>query len=133
MKRIIYFICGTLFGFGLIISGMSNPEKVLNFLDIFGNWDPSLVFVMIGAISISAIYFFINKSKITQSSIDKKLIIGSSLFGIGWGLVGICPGPAMVVLGTSNTKGLVFFLALLFGMFLQNKIFQIVFLDLNNK
>ena len=123
MKRIIYFICGTVFGFGLIISGMSNPEKVLNFLDIFGNWDPSLMFVMIGAISISAIYFYINKQKTTQSSIDKKLIIGSSLFGIGWGLVGICPGPAMVVLGTANTQGSVFFLALLFGMFLQNKIF----------
>ena len=124
MKRIIYFICGTVFGFGLIISGMSNPEKVLNFLDIFGNWDPSLMFVMIGAISISAIYFYINKQKTTQSSIDKKLIIGSSLFGIGWGLVGICPGPAMVVLGTANTQGSVFFLALLFGMFLQNKIFK---------
>ena len=124
MKRTIYFICGTVFGFGLIISGMSNPEKVLNFLDIFGNWDPSLMFVMIGAISISAIYFYINKQKTTQSSIDKKLIIGSSLFGIGWGLVGICPGPAMVVLGTANTQGSVFFLALLFGMFLQNKIFK---------
>ena len=124
MKRIIYFICGTVFGFGLIISGMSNPEKVLNFLDIFGNWDPSLMFVMIGAISISAIYFYINKQKTTQSSIDKKLIIGSSLFGIGWGLVGICPGPAMVVLGTANAQGLVFFLALLFGMFIQNKIFK---------
>lgn len=124
MKRIIYFICGTVFGFGLIISGMSNPEKVLNFLDIFGNWDPSLMFVMIGAISISAIYFYINKQKTIQSSIDKKLIIGSSLFGIGWGLVGICPGPAMVVLGTANTQGSVFFLALLFGMFLQNKIFK---------
>lgn len=124
MKRIIYFISGTLFGFGLIISGMSNPEKVLNFLDIFGNWDPSLMFVMIGAISISAIYFSINKSKITQTSIDMKLIIGSSLFGIGWGLVGICPGPAMVVIGTANTEGVVFFLALLFGMFLQNKIFK---------
>jgi len=122
MKKILYFISGSIFGVGLIISGMSNPQKVLSFLDIFGNWDPSLMFVMIGAISITAIYFMIIKNKSTKLSIDKKLIVGSSIFGIGWGLVGICPGPAIVVLGSANIKGVIFFIALLIGMFLQNKI-----------
>jgi len=122
MKKILYFISGSIFGVGLIISGMSNPQKVLSFLDIFGNWDPSLMFVMIGAISITAIYFMIIKNKSTKLSIDKKLIVGSSIFGIGWGLVGICPGPAIVVLGSANMKGVIFFIALLIGMFLQNKI-----------
>ena len=122
MKKILYFISGSIFGVGLIISGMSNPQKVLSFLDIFGNWDPSLMFVMIGAISITAIYFVIIKNKSTKLSIDKKLIIGSLIFGTGWGLVGICPGPAIVVLGSANIKGVIFVIALLIGMFLQNKV-----------
>ena len=122
MKKILYFISGSIFGIGLIVSGMSNPQKVLSFLDIFGNWDPSLMFVMVGAISITAIYFIVTKNKSTKLTIDKKLIVGSSIFGIGWGLVGICPGPAIVVLGSANIKGVIFFIALLIGMFLQNKI-----------
>jgi len=101
---------------------MSNPQKVLSFLDIFGNWDPSLMFVMVGAISITAIYFILIKNKSTKLNTDKKLIIGSLIFGIGWGLVGICPGPAIVVLGSANIKGIIFVIALLVGMFLQNKI-----------
>lgn len=124
MKIFLYFISGSIFGVGLIISGMSNPQKVLSFLDIFGNWDPSLMFVMIGAISITAIYFTAIKKKSTKLSIDKKLIVGSSIFGIGWGLVGICPGPAIVVVGSANIKGIIFFIALLIGMFLQNKIIK---------
>ena len=124
MKKILYFISGSIFGVGLIISGMSNPQKVLSFLDIFENWDPSLMFVMIGAISITAIYFTAIKKKSTKLSIDKKLVVGSSIFGIGWGLVGICPGPAIVVVGSANIKGIIFFIALLIGMFLQNKIIK---------
>jgi hypothetical protein len=124
MKKFLYFISGSIFGVGLIISGMSNPQKVLSFLDIFGNWDPSLMFVMIGAISITAIYFTAIKKKSTKLSIDKKLVVGSSIFGIGWGLVGICPGPAIVVVGSANIKGIIFFIALLIGMFLQNKIIK---------
>ena len=124
MKKFLYFISGSIFGVGLIISGMSNPQKVLSFLDIFGNWDPSLMFVMIGAISITAIYFTIIKNKSTKLSIDKKLVVGSSIFGIGWGLVGVCPGPAIVVVGSANIKGIIFFIALLIGMFLQNKIIK---------
>ena len=122
MKKILYFISGSIFGVGLIVSGMSNPQKVLSFLDIFGNWDPSLMFVMVGAISITAIYFILIKNKSTKLHTDKKLIVGSSIFGIGWGLVGICPGPAIVVLGSATIKGIIFFIALLIGMFLQNKI-----------
>ena len=124
MKKFLYFISGSIFGIGLIISGMSNPQKVLSFLDIFGNWDPSLMFVMIGAISITAIYFTAIKKKSTKLSIDKKLVVVSSIFGIGWGLVGICPGPAIVVVGSANIKGIIFFIALLIGMFLQNKIIK---------
>ena len=124
MKKFLYFISGSIFGVGLIFSGMSNPQKVLSFLDIFGNWDPSLIFVMIGAISITAIYFIFIKNKSIKLSIDKKLVIGSSIFGIGWGLVGICPGPSIVVLGSANIKGIIFFIALLIGMFLQNKIIK---------
>ena len=122
MKKILYFISGSIFGVGLIVSGMSNPQKVLSFLDIFGNWDPSLIFVMVGAISITAIYFILIKNKSIKQNTDKKLLVGSSIFGIGWGLVGICPGPAIVVLGSANIKGVIFFIALLIGMFLQNKI-----------
>ena len=122
MKKILYFISGSIFGVGLIVSGMSNPQKVLSFLDIFGNWDPSLMFVMVGAISITAIYFIVTKNKSIKQNTDKKLLVGSSIFGIGWGLVGICPGPAIVVLGSANIKCLIFFIALLIGMFLQNKI-----------
>ena len=122
MKKILYFISGSIFGIGLIVSGMSNPQKILSFLDIFGNWDPSLMFVMVGAISITAIYFIVTKNKSTKLTIDKKLLLGSSIFGIGWGLVGICPGPAIVVLGSANIKGVIFFIALLIGMLLQNKI-----------
>ena len=122
MKKFLYFISGSIFGVGLIISGMSNPQKVLSFLDIFGYWDPSLIFVMVGAISITAIYFIVTKNKSTKLSVDKKLVVGSSIFGIGWGLVGICPGPAIVILDSANIKGVIFFIALLIGMFLQNKI-----------
>ena len=124
MKKILYFISGSIFGVGLIVSGMSNPQKVLNFLDIFGKWNPSLMFVMVGAISITAIYFILIKNKSTKLNTDKKLIIGSLIFGIGWGLVGICPGPAIVVMGSANIKGIIFVIALLIGMFLQNKIIK---------
>ena len=82
------------------------------------------MFVMIGAISITAIYFTAIKKKSTKLSIDKKLVVGSSIFGIGWGLVGVCPGPAIVVVGSANIKGIIFFIALLIGMFLQNKIIK---------
>lgn len=119
-------LSGLLFGFGLIISGMANPAKVLGFLDVAGLWDPSLIFVMLGAISISFVGFRLakqrNKTLIdtelflpNKQHVDRPLIIGSLLFGIGWGLTGICPGPAVVLLGTASVPALVFFVALVAG------------------
>jgi hypothetical protein len=108
---------------------MINPEKVLGFLDLFGQWDPSLIFVMMGAIIISAPVFFLfrNKNKPlfadnfampTLKSVDKNLIIGSATFGIGWGMVGFCPGPAISSLALLNTYSVYFVLSMLGGFLL---------------
>jgi len=108
MNKVISLLCGIIFGIGLVISEMINPEKVLGFLNIFRDWDPSLAFVMIGALIVSTPIFhlFKNKNKPVFSSnfsiptnkeLDKKLIIGSILFGAGWGLIGLCPGPAILL------------------------------------
>ena len=129
MNIAISFVVGLIFGLGLIVSGMGNPAKVLSFLDLAGMWDPSLMLVMGGAIAIAIVAFSTvgrrEKSLLgfpvllpTIKQIDKPLVIGSALFGIGWGLAGICPGPAFVLLGSGASKGIVFFLALLGGMLL---------------
>jgi uncharacterized protein len=121
------FISGLIFGLGLLLAGMSNPAKVLDFLDITGAWDPSLAFVMLSAIAIGWIAFryaakrdnsLLNLTMHlpTTKHIDKRLVIGSAAFGIGWGLVGICPGPALVLVGSGNSKGLLFTLAMVTGM-----------------
>lgn len=125
------FISGLIFGIGLLISGMANPAKVLAFLDIFGKWDPSLAFVMVGAIIVGFFAFYYAKHrrkafcgaemKLPQSrQIDKKLIIGSLIFGIGWGLVGFCPGPAIVALGAGKLEALYFVIAMLIGMLMYD-------------
>ncbi|MDO8712857.1 MAG: hypothetical protein Q7K13_00020 [Polynucleobacter sp.] len=126
-----YFI-GVLFGYGLIISGMSNPQKILNFLDITGNWDPSLMFVMGGAVVVGLGGFYL-ASKRTEAffggalhipsrrDISQPLVIGSLIFGAGWGIAGLCPGPAIVALGAGHMKALVFVLAMLAGMALCNR------------
>lgn len=127
MNIVLSFVVGLIFGLGLIISGMSDPAKVLGFLDLAGHWDPSLSFVMAGAIALGAVAFKLasrrNASLLgrpmqipTARQIDRRLVVGSILFGIGWGLAGICPGPAFVLLGAGATKGMVFVLALLAGM-----------------
>jgi uncharacterized membrane protein YedE/YeeE len=124
---LISFICGLVFGVGLIISGMANPAKVLGFLDLAGNWDPSLAFVMAGAILIGFFAFlYAGRRKTTllgkelklpkATKIDLRLIAGSLLFGAGWGLAGFCPGPALVGLGLGLPKAILFVLAMLAGM-----------------
>ena len=129
MSKIISLVCGIIFGIGLTVSQMIDPAKVLGFLNIFGDWDPSLAFVMIGAIIISSPFFHLFKnnkkpifSKIfnytTNKEINKKLIIGSSLFGAGWGLAGLCPGPAIASLALLNINSAVFVVAMLIGFYL---------------
>ena len=126
MNKIISLISGAIFGFGLTVSSMTNPAKVLGFLDLFGQWDPSLIFVMIGAIIISSPFFFLLKSKEKPlfarsflipeiKKIDTKLIIGSALFGIGWGSVGLCPGPAISSLALLNNYSLAFIASMILG------------------
>jgi uncharacterized membrane protein YedE/YeeE len=137
MKKHLSFttalLSGLIFGIGLILAGMSNPAKVLAFLDITALWDPSLGLVMGGAIAVGFVAFkiagkrsrsFLGLPMNIPSSriIDNRLIIGALIFGIGWGLVGICPAPAFVLLGAGSVKGIVFLIAMLVGM----GIFEIV-------
>ena len=118
---------GLVFGLGLIVSGMANPAKVRGFLDLAGPWDPSLAFVMAGAIAVAAVAFASAKKRTvsvlgagiklsTSRDIDRRLVIGSVLFGIGWGVAGFCPGPGLVALGMGEIKALVFVVAMLAGM-----------------
>jgi uncharacterized membrane protein YedE/YeeE len=121
------YLIGVLFGFGLLVSGMSNPQKILNFLDITGNWDPSLLFVMGGAVIVGLAGFYVVSQRSeaffggvfhlpTRRDITKPLLIGSFIFGAGWGIAGFCPGPALVSLGSGQLKALVFVIAMLIGM-----------------
>ena len=118
---------GLLFGLGLVISGMSNPAKILNFLDVFGAWDPSLAFVMAGAVAVTFVGYRLvlaRKQPLydvsfylpTAKDIDPPLIAGSSIFGLGWGLSGFCPGPAFTALPMLATGTLAFLPAMLVGM-----------------
>jgi uncharacterized protein len=121
------FICGLIFGAGLLISGMTQPEKVLGFLDLFGAWDATLAFVMAGAVAVSAIGFALARRRAApvfaarfswpeRSDIDTPLVAGAVLFGIGWGLVGLCPGPALVNLAGLSWPIVVFVGAMVLGM-----------------
>jgi uncharacterized membrane protein YedE/YeeE len=132
MKRILEhglseFLIGLLFGFGLILSGMTDPGKVVGFLDLFGTWDPSLAFVMGGAIAVGVLAFGMARKRTTNflggamrlptsSDINARLVVGSLLFGAGWGLAGFCPGPALVSLGAGQDKAVVFVIAMVLGM-----------------
>ena len=127
MKLLSALLLGLLFGLGLIVSGMTNPAKVLGFLDLAGSWDPSLVLVMGGALMVSLpLFALIGRRKRallgepmqlpTTRRIDLRLLLGSLTFGVGWGLAGYCPGPALVNLGTGRTEPLLFCLAMLAGM-----------------
>ena len=109
---------GFLFGIGLWVSGMANPKKVLGFLDITGNWDASLMLVMAGAVAVTLVGFKIYKAKIpvpTLKDIDFPLIAGSAIFGIGWGIAGYCPGPAITAMSTLSAESVVFVAAMIAG------------------
>jgi uncharacterized membrane protein YedE/YeeE len=127
MAIVIALVAGLLFGAGLIVSGMANPAKVLGFLDLFGQWDPSLAFVMAGAIAVGVIAFFVagrrGRSWLgtpiqlpSATGVTARLVLGSAVFGIGWGLAGFCPGPALVALGAGVPKAVGFVAAMLAGM-----------------
>jgi uncharacterized membrane protein YedE/YeeE len=127
MPLVASLLAGLVFGLGLIVSGMSDPSKVIGFLDLAGSWDPSLAFVMAGAIAVGVVAFAVARRRTvsylgldkripTRRDIDRRLLAGSALFGVGWGIAGFCPGPALVVLGMGHVKALVFVVAMLAGM-----------------
>lgn len=133
MTIFIAAIAGLIFGLGLIVAGMANPAKVLAFLDLAGAWNPSLALVMAGAIGVAIVPFTLMRARKTSllglpmqmpkaTQLDKRLIIGSLLFGMGWGMAGICPGPALVLLGSGIAKGAGFLLALLVGVVIADKL-----------
>lgn len=127
VHRASEFLVGLLFGWGLLLSGMTDPAKVIGFLDLAGAWDPSLAFVMGGAIAVGFFAFGAAKKRTsnffggalhlpTSKDIDKRLVIGALLFGAGWGLAGFCPGPGIVSMAAGESKALVFVVAMLAGM-----------------
>jgi uncharacterized membrane protein YedE/YeeE len=127
MASLFAFVAGLVFGLGLIVAGMVNPAKILGFLDLAGKWDPSLALVMAGAIAVGLAAFAIARRRIVSalglpmqlpsaSTLDARLVGGSLVFGIGWGLAGFCPGPAIVALGVGYAKAAVFVVAMLLGM-----------------
>jgi uncharacterized membrane protein YedE/YeeE len=133
MRLIFASISGLIFGFGLALAGMLNPSKVQGFLDIFGVWDPSLAFVMGGGIMVNAIgYYFVLKrdkpiyaEKFTlprTTNIDKNLLIGSTIFGIGWGLAGLCPGPVISNVLLQPQDAVIFLIIMVFGLSVGRRI-----------
>jgi uncharacterized membrane protein YedE/YeeE len=127
MQKLSAFFIGLLFGLGLLLSGMTDPGKVQGFLDLAGAWDPSLAFVMGGAIAVGLFAFALAKQRTRSflgggmylpkaTEIDRRLVLGSLTFGVGWGLAGFCPGPGLVSMASGETKGLVFVLSMLMGM-----------------
>ncbi|MFV5589339.1 DUF6691 family protein [Acinetobacter variabilis] len=134
MKNLFAFLFGSLFSVGLMLSGMSNPEKVLDFLDLFGDWDASLAFVMMGAILVAFIPFQKAKHNPNPTTlfnesidlpkhqkIDPKLLSGSFLFGIGWGIAGICPAPSFTLIGLGHYQALYFIAAMMLGVWIHRK------------
>ena len=133
MNKLVALFCGTIFGIGLVISQMINPAKVLGFLNVFGEWDPSLALVMVGALIISSPLFHLFKNKekpifftsfsISENKeIDKRLIFGSISFGAGWGLAGLCPGPAISSIALLNISSVTFVFSMFIGFYIASKI-----------
>jgi uncharacterized protein len=135
MKLImISVISGILFGAGLALSQMTNPYKVLNFLDIAGNWDPSLIFVMVGALAVTSLFFtkILKRPKplfdkefylSSKSVIDKQLLIGAAIFGMGWGISGYCPGPSVAGLGLGTSEAVVMIFSIYMG-FIAHRLYN---------
>jgi len=129
MTLVMAFAAGLVFGLGLILSGMTDPGKVLGFLDVAGAWDPSLAFVMAGAVLVAFVAFAFARRRAKtflghalylpqRGEVDWRLVGGSVVFGVGWGLAGFCPGPALVAFGAGYDKAAVFVVAMLAGMLL---------------
>lgn len=127
MRKFMALMAGLIFGLGLHLSGMTNPEKVLAFLDLAGDWDPSLALVMLGALVVSSVPFYVVRQRQvsllgapiqmpTQRTLDRRLVLGSLVFGMGWAIAGLCPGPAVALLLTGQWQVLVFTLAMVTGM-----------------
>jgi len=119
MAHLSAFGAGLLFGIGLWLSGMANPKKVLDFLDVTGNWDPSLLLVMGGAVTVTLLFFgkIIKKRGLAfeKTKVDAPLVIGAAVFGVGWGIGGYCPGPAVTALANLSTSVVVFVVAMIAG------------------
>lgn len=127
MKLLLALLAGLVFGLGLILSGMTDPAKVIGFLDLTGNWDPSLGLVMGGAVLVGLLTFRLTARRArtffgdalqipTSRDIDRRLVLGSLMFGVGWGLAGYCPGPALASLASGGLQALLFVAAMLAGM-----------------
>jgi uncharacterized protein len=127
VEAVSSFVVGLVFGLGLLVSRMADPAKVLGFLDVAGDWDPSLALVMLGAIAVGVVGFALARRRPkallggpmrlpVARQIDRRLVVGSALFGMGWGLAGFCPGPALTAVGMGEPKALLFVLAMLAGM-----------------
>lgn len=140
MKTIVAFGTGVLFAVGLVISGMTQPSKVVGFLDFFGNWDPSLAFVMGGAVVINALLYRLvakrNRPLLgpkfhlpTRKDINWRLVVGGGLFGVGWGLAGYCPGPGITSLASLQSPAVVFVAAMTVGMLLYSLFERVVSSD----
>ena len=132
---VISLISGILFGIGLSLSQMTNPNKVINFLDIAGNWDPSLIFVMLAALAVTFTTFrlILKRTKpvydqkfylAVKREIDKPLVVGAALFGIGWGIAGYCPGPVVAGLGLGNLEAAIMVFAIYLGFIVHRNLFE---------
>ncbi|MCS6996314.1 MAG: YeeE/YedE thiosulfate transporter family protein [Casimicrobiaceae bacterium] len=133
MAFVVSLVAGLIFGIGLIAAGMTNPMKVKGFLDLFGNWDPSLALVMAGAIAVGVVGFTLAKKRErsltgepmqlpNNTTIDGRLILGGILFGAGWGIAGLCPGPAITVAATGSIPVIVFVITMLVGMAIHDRL-----------
>ena len=131
-KLVLFFVAGGLFGMGLAVSGMTDPGRVIGFLDVFGAWDPALIFVMAGAVGVYGAGMLILRRfqsgnldlpSGASSPIDRQLVIGSAIFGLGWGLGGFCPGPALANLGALQVEALLFVPTMAIGMVLAQRFY----------